>query len=650
MKRKLALVFIFLVGLSLIAESVKAEQIVYLNFDGFQVVENSQSISLSAYAAGITKSYVYVLSFPSEKYLSSMTFADVSQNCDYPTDPPAHITITIAVNGQQVASKTFYIAPSKLNINWSPVKGTDFTINVTVTVVGPSTTISNSFSSTKQYFYVSSEPYRIASLLTSFKYVPPGADDTPQGLILNQTEIHLNKSYTLSEGTVSFWLKWDGSKSVTISDNIGIDTNGYLYVKNNAGTVYTLEGVQPPIGTYVPVYISWRNGEGYIMINTTKITLNWVGNLTISKIGSISQSTGTIIDEFKIWGTYIPADQIVYESIKEQYTLIYNGHPITIKPEGGQSLGIINVAFLDNNYNAINSTTLSSAQNTVTVPANTSIVILTRGTVSRTYYLDNSVTEIAFPAEESQVIVSRITARPSLWNYLTVKTNDGAIATRIKLENNEGSFTAVYGNQYLFVFERDNETRTRVYTISSSDIVFYIADLNVQLNPPIDVNAYVKDGLIVITYFDENMQTTMLNVTITGYENYKKAWELKDYQEKQFGLYTLKTSANNTEYAEVTIIAKINDNLRIFKRTVYVNTHQQRYPFPETFVPPVLTMLIGAVMGVFIFPGKAPYLMLLGGAVSLGILSILGWIPPVPGLITTLTLLGVLALVVYRRG
>jgi len=650
MRRALVFIFIFLIGLSLIAESVKAEQIVYLNFDGFQVVENSQSISLSAYAAGITKSYVYVLSFPSEKYLSSMTFADVSQNCDYPTDPPAHITITIAVNGQQVASKTFYIAPSKLNINWSPVKGTDFTINVTVTVVGPSTTISNSFSSTKQYFYVSSEPYRIASLLTSFKYVPPGADDTPQGLILNQTEIHLNKSYTLSEGTVSFWLKWDGSKSVTISDNIGIDTNGYLYVKNNAGTVYTLEGVQPPIGTYVPVYISWRNGEGYIMINTTKITLNWVGNLTISKIGSISQSTGTIIDEFKIWGTYIPADQIVYESIKEQYTLIYNGHPITIKPEGGQSLGIINVAFLDNNYNAINSTTLSSAQNTVTVPANTSIVILTRGTVSRTYYLDNSVTEIAFPAEESQVIVSRITARPSLWNYLTVKTNDGAIATRIKLENNEGSFTAVYGNQYLFVFERDNETRTRVYTISSSDIVFYIADLNVQLNPPIDVNAYVKDGLIVITYFDENMQTTMLNVTITGYENYKKAWELKDYQEKQFGLYTLKTSANNTEYAEVTIIAKINDNLRIFKRTVYVNTHQQRYPFPETFVPPVLTMLIGAVMGVFIFPGKAPYLMLLGGAVSLGILSILGWIPPVPGLITTLTLLGVLALVVYRRG
>ncbi|MBO8175418.1 MAG: hypothetical protein H0Z18_09190 [Thermococcus sp.] len=652
MHRALVFIFIFLISLSFIAENVKAEQIVYISFDNTQYYTFAQSVSvLTSNAYSGTWAVDTTLSLQNQVYIAGFV---LKTHSEYTRTYTIYIEYSDSVNTYTTENVTKTVGTSTVVFSFkapTPILTNSPRIRIYVK--------SDSYSTDSAYdeffidvgvVWVSESNVSILSEIYEQKYVPPGADNSPRGLILNKTEIYLPQSYTLPQGSVAFYLKWDGTADITISDNIGIDANGYIYIKNDNGTVYTLEGVNPPTGTYVPVYIGWENGNGYIMINTTKITLNWVGNVTITKIGSITNSTGTIIDEFKIWNTYIPPDQIIYESVADQYTLLYNGTAIAIKPEGGQTLGIINVAFLDANFTTINSTTLSSAQRTVTVPANTSIVVLTRGSVSRTYWLNTNYTTIAFPAEEAQAIVTRIYVRPSEWEYLTIKTADGATATRIKLENNEGSFTAVYGNQYLFVFERGNETRTRVYTVSTSDIVFYITDLNVQLTPPIDIKTYLQDGLIVVTYYDNNMQTSSLDVTVTGYKNYQKAWEVHDYQEKTFGLYTLKANANDTEYAEVTIIANISGQLQTFKRTVYVSTNQQRYPFPEMLVPPALVMFIAAITGIFIFPGKFPHLMLLGGATSLSILSLLGWIPAVTGLITTLTLLGVLALIVYRRG
>lgn len=660
MHRAISLIFIFLISLSLIAESVKADQVVYLSFEGFSIyhVTINQGRTLPSDAIQTTYYEVasWVLSLSNPKYLGGMRIYIYWSRSNRAYTQYARITISDGVNSYTETVTLYSTRTSDSGVqgrNYFDIipSGLDASTQFTITVeVSSNQDAENPYAEVIEAWHhvIAEQTGGIKSHLTELRYIPPGADNTATGFILNQTEVYLSQTYTLNEGSISFWLKWDGSTNITISDNIGIDTNGYIYVKNDAETTYTLGGVSPPIGVYVPVYISWRSGEGYIMINTTKVTLNWDGNLIISRIGDIGRSSATIIDEFKLWDTYIPPDQVLYESQKEQYTLYGTAIAIAIKPEGGTSLGMIDVAFLDANLTTINSTTLSPGQKTATVPNGTAIITLSRGGVSRTYYLDNNINSIAFPAEGVTIIVSEVQVKPYPYDYLTLKTMGGDIAGRIKLDGIE-KITAVYGNTYIFTFERDSEVRSRMYTVSESQIIFYISETG-ELNPPIDVSAYYQDGLVRVNYYDANYQTSSINVTVIGYRNFATAWKVSDAEVGSFGLYTFTANANDTEYAEVTITANISGTLQTFKRTIYISPNTQRYPFPTELVPPALILLATALVGMFVFPGKAPHLMLLGGAISLGLLSLLGWVPEAGELILVLTILGVLALVVYRRG
>ena len=651
MHRALSLIFISLIiSLSLIAESVEANQVVCLSFDNTRPYPFARDVSVrTAYAVYGTWGIDTTLSLPNQVYIAGFVLKTRSE---FPRTYTIYIEYSDGTNTYTTQTITQRVGTSPVIFSFKAPTPL-LTNNIRIRVWVKSDTHSSDPSYDEFFIdagvvWVSESDVSILSNVYEQKYLPPGADDTAQGFLLNQTEISLSQTYTLSEGALSFWLKWDGSTKITISDNIGIDTNGYLYVKNDQGTTYTLQGVTPPVGQYVPVYVGWKAGGGYIMINTMKVTLNWDGNLIISKIGDIGQSSATIIDEFKLWDTYIPPDQILYEVLKEQYTLLYNGTAIAIKPEGGTSLGMIDVAFLDSNYTVLDSATLSPGQKTATVPDGTKIVVLTRGSVSRTYLLDENYTEIAFPAEGNTVIVSRISVRPEVWDYLTVKTVSGQVATRVKLENNEATFTAMYGNQYLFVFERAVETRTRIYTVSESNIVFYITKQDVEFKPPVDVKAYLENSTIVVSYYDENMSTTALNVTVAGYVDYKKVWEVYDYQPKQFGLYTLKVEANNTEYAVVTLKANVSGQIQEFKRTVYVEGGTSRSPFPEELIPPALLVLGFSLVPMFLYRAIEVHIMLISGAIGLSVGTVLGWIPAVPGLIAILTVLGIVAMIVYR--
>ena len=644
MRKALSLIFILLISLSFIAENVKAEQVEHLGFEGFTLTKTDINAD-----GGQSVSASHVISLSSQKYLVGMY---VSASFYNDAINLRSATLTVKVNGETVFTKTYSAIGGKA-IDEAFTVNTAISDTYTIEIILSGSTAD--ITDTDIHYdvaYFMNEDYGVKSKLTELKYIPPGADNTAQGLILNQTEVYLKQSYTLPEGSISFWLKWDGSTNVQISDDVGIDADGYIYIKNDDGTTYTLEGVSPPTGEYVPVYIGWRNGEGYIMMNTTKITLNWAGNVTISKVGSVSQSTSTIIDEFKLWNEYIPPDQIIYESQRDQYTLLYNNTAIAIKAESGLSLGTIDVAFLDANYNTINSTTLSAGSKTAEVPTNTSMIVLTRGSVSRTYLLDKNYSTIKFPAEEATIVVTKIQVTPEAWDIMEVKTVDGAVATREYLSNNIGGFTAVYGNQYLFVFERDNETVVRLTTIKG-DTVFYILTTKEIVKPPVDfqVTYDVESEILSVIYFDQNMNTQGLNVTIEGYKDFVKVFDAKDNENTTFGYYKFTVSPTDTDYVHVILYALVNGTWEKYEKTVPTGGGN-RSPFPPNLIPPAFVVLGAAIVPLFLSKGTEPWLMLIGGAIGLTFVALIGWIQMTKNiamLITALTVLGVLAMLAYRR-
>ena len=644
----------------LIAQSARADQVLYLDFEGFSMTHFSSGASVSNTGTNMTLVATFSLSLPAEKYLNgimvnwTLQYIDSNGNGVYGT-AYGEVKVVIASKSATTPLYSFTAGTTfsktyESSFGFTGLYNSTFTIYVYAEAYGGESGDTVKVTINDVYAYTSNDDYAIKSKLTELKYIPPGADNTPEGFILNRTEVDLGQTYNLSEGTISFWLKWDGTTNISISDNIGIDGNGYLYVKSDNGVTYTLEGVRLPVGVYVPVYIGWQAGNGYIMVNTTKISLNWAGNLIISKIGDLNLNSATIIDEFKLWNTYIPPDLIPLASQTQEYHVLVGGNTINIAPEGGTTLGVIDVTFLGQNYTPLNTTTLSQGSSIAVAPNGTVAIALSRSGISRTYWLGNYST-ITFPAEDAKLIVTHITVTPEQFDYLTVKTISGKVAARIKLQDNQGDFAAVYGAQYIFTFEKGNISRSRVYTVATSNLVFYITTSQYALQPPLDFQAYYDKNtrLVWVLFEDASGGTKWLNITLTGYQSYVPAWKIHDFENRSYGLYIMTANSTGTDYVVVKLTADINGSTQTFERTVYVGTNgATRPPFPVTLVSPAFIMLVSALLGIFVFPGTAPALMLLGGATSLGIVTILGWIPAVPGLIATLTLLGVLALIIHR--
>ena len=203
------------------------------------------------------------------------------------------------------------------------------------------------------------------------------------------------------------------------------------------------------------------------------------------------------------------------------------------------------------------------------------------------------------------------------------------------------------GKEYLFEFIDGNTTRVRAYTVTGSgSIAFYLPPLDANLTPPVDVDAYYQGGLITVSYLDSRNNTNFINVTLTGYKDFHKAWQLHDVERGSWGLFVMKTNSS-ADYVDVDINANVSGEMMTFHRTVYIGGNAGRAPFPEKLVPPALVFLVTALLGIFVF--SEPSLMLLGGAGALGLMTLLGWIPAVPGVIAVLSMLGVLGLIMSRR-
>jgi len=627
---------------------VKGAQVLYIDFEGFSVHTATRNTSLTlntTYQTAISD----VISLPSTRYLVG---AYIKASI-YNPDAYSHaVYMEVLVNGQVVWSGSEVVAGGassttiQKSVPFSGVMASTFNVELRMRTDNDNAGVRLDSATLAEYYLASD--YSINATLTELKYYPPGAAGTPEGFILNRTSIVLNE-YNFPQGTLSFWLKWDGNSAAILMNGsktvIGIDQDGYLFVDVD-GQVYTFPN-HPPLGVYVPVYIGWSSSTGYIMINNTKLSINWQGNLAFDRIGNPAQESGTIIDELKVWDTYIPPDQVVYESQKEGYVLLWRGKAIIITPESGTDLGTLDVAFLNENMTTINSTTLSTGSKLAVVPNETALVVISRSGVSRRYWLGN-YTEIAFPAENVQLVSSTISIRPTVWQYLTLKTPDGRVATRVKLDSTQtASVMAVLGSDYIISLENVNTTKSMLYTITG-DISLWVENDTAKYQGKY-FTAQLDDKLLIITYYDQSAETKELHISIKAYDaNNNLKYEINDIAvEGPVAYYRLALPVSNDSDVMLYRIT-LNADGQIYERTVFGEAGGESV-LPSNIVPQGLVIFGAGVVGALMFVAINAYLMPFGALIALSAVKFLGWANVPPYVLGMLGVFSALAMLMYRR-
>jgi len=509
MKRVFALIFILLISLSFIAENVKAEQVEYESFDGlrfyFQDVGQEGPVTVSfnlpsqKCVAGVVVQNAYGDPDELRVKVNGITLSDDNYMSAWPT--------------QEICSDTFSVEVEAYNIVEDPPEVVEFTIE-------------------RVGLIVDDEYKKVKSRLLDLKYIPPGAENTAQGFILNQTEVYLKQSYTLPEGSISFWLRWDGSTGIKISDNIGIDSNGYLYVKNSEEITYTFEGVNPPTGTYIPVYFAWSQGSGYIVMNNTVLNLNWEGNFTITKVGDLSTQSATIVDEFKLWEFTI-------------YSLSDGVRSFDIYPEGGTTLpSSITATALNGSLEPLSSIILTPQSPNQTIPTNTQYILLSTGNVERLIYIGNLTDAIiAFPSTSVSALSTVRVQIPAGYDLLEIQTLQGYYVLRLPMTDTIATFTAVTGAYYLFS-ATDYDTNSTITTVKQviSDVITLVPS---NITPSVSIeegeqlyyeyNPGTNDAVVVYTapspknitmnyVLYDNKGDVATNVTYTYSDVQMKVW------------------------------------------------------------------------------------------------------------------------------
>jgi len=659
MKRAGALILGLFI-LSFLVVPVKGAQILYVSFDGLRFTtlldEEKEVATIGSSTVGwVSTSFSATLSI-APRYVNGFLVEGkfvLDDDGDTVAGEGAVANIRVKINGEVVGS-----GDSKLVIEGRTVS---FRYMIPVyNFSGSSLTISveayrsGTYAGGALHVYLSRIVVATSTedipLRTSVeKYIPPGAADTERGLFLNHTEVLLD-SEEMGSGTLSFWLKWDG-KDVTILKNgsttvVGINSEKLLFV-NTTSDVYTFPSTLP-LGVYVPIYVGWSSsGEGYIIVNSTKLLINWRGVLAFDRLGDIEDESMTIIDEIKIWDTYIPPDQVVYESQKKGYILLWRGKAITITPEAGTDLGILNVAFLDENITTINSTTLSAGSKLAVVPNETALVVISRSGVSRRYWLGN-YTEIAFPAENVQLVSSTISIRPTVWQYLTLKTPDGRVATRVKLDSTQtASVMAVLGSDYIISLENGNTTKSMLYTITGDISLWVENDTAKYQGKYFTTQLDDKNKLLIITYYDQSAETKELHISIRAYDaNNNLKYEIDDIAvEGPVAYYrlALPVSADVMLYKVI-----VNADGHIYERTVFGEAGGGSV-LPSNIVPSGLVIFGAGVIGALMFVAINAYLMPFGALIALSAVKFLGWANVSPYVIGMLGVFSALAMLMYRR-
>ncbi len=559
-------------------------------------------------------------------------------------------TVNIVLNGKLIYSTGIFTS-SEVGI---PVHECNNTFRISVSqanyINGQLTDVG--WSGHIQIFYVPASDTIYYSLKAPVQsYIPPGAADTARGFSLNASQLKLNQTFSMSEGTISFYLKWGGDNAVILYNSKL--KKPVVYIKNSSLIVsstdanYSFPGPIPQY-EYVPVYISFKQGTGYIMVNNTRISIVWAGNISFDEIGDGSK-TSTIIDEVHVINTYLSPEQAVIASSESVYTILWRGKKLTITAEGGTTLGTLDISFLSDNLTVLNSTKLTADSTVAVAPNSTTLIVISRSGISRRYWLGN-YTEIAFPAENVQLVSSTITIRPTTWQYLTLKTPDGRVATRVKLDSTQtASVMAVLGSDYIISLENGNTTKSMLYTITG-DISLWVENDTAKYQGKY-ITAQLDDDnkLLIVSYYDQSAETKELHISIRAYDaNNNLKYEINDIAvEGPVAYYRLALPvANDSDVMLYKII--LNADGHVYERTVFGDAGGGSV-LPSNIVPSGLVLFGAGVVGALMFVAINAYLMPFGALMALSAVKFLGWANVSPYVLGMLGVFSALAMLMYRR-
>jgi len=352
--------------------------------------------------------------------------------------------------------------------------------------------------------------------------IPAGAGGTSKSLRLDRTELTLS-GYSLDQGSLALWVKWDG-QPVRLLNNLEIDPTGHvIFYSSEAGynTTFTV-----PEGKFVPLYISWKPGEMYIMLSnqSTENRFTFSGTVQIGSIGSLNQSTSTLIDEIRIWSVYMSEEDILASLGSVSYGISVGDMSISVVPEGGPTLPTLYATFLDENFNALSNTTITKANSNVAAPSETAYIALKSSTgAERLYYLKNMSTEsvrLAYPALEAKDLGIIKVQLPAGYDTLEVWTLRGDLIYRVRTSESVTSFVGLLGSYYRFTVEGPNVTAYSVIkqvdgsliTLVPPDIAS-VVDIE-SSKEYLEVERDSMSGIVTAIYHAPTPKTVTLNLVI----------------------------------------------------------------------------------------------------------------------------------------
>lgn len=625
MKKKTALILSLLILLTVIPQ-VKGATIVSMDFEDYIIYSQTTTDSVSDTNNQYVRVSTIVFSFGQDKYVSGLTLEveDGGKSNTY-----VKLKVIYPDNSSAWTTEYHYFAsyyrPSIVVPFTSPLVKKASSVTVEVWAKRSCYGSAPSMVVKKVAVHTLNSPYQIYSSVSSITYLPPGADGSAQGFMLSKTEIILNETYTLNEGTIGFAIKWDGSNNVTVTDSIGIDDQGYLYIKSSDNTYYWVD--QLPQNQYVHVIFSWSNSSmlGYITVEDNQVNLAWSGSVTLSKIGSIDQDTGTIIDSFVVWDTYMTPEQATYELQGVTYYLtLPTNETLVLKPEGGTSLGTLDVSFLDNSFAVLSTGVLSPTNTIIQIPENTTYIYIQRGSVERLYLLTNMSTDVplVFPAERDITLqLVTLGIYPPKYDTLEIRTLNNEIAFRSNITGkSQETFTALYGKYYKFIVTSGNYTVESIYQVNSDTLTLEFPEpgaafLYTTPNERLEVD---KNGNIVTVTYTAPEATSAV-FTITAFDSFNQVVFNTSEVIVSQGFTRQIAMTEDISYIKVSIETPTYSASRVIQ-----NKLDFSYLIPESIVPNGLRIIFFGSLGVFLVARKNKELSPLGGFIVLELLNYIG--------------------------
>ncbi|GAB6134543.1 hypothetical protein JCM16307_00910 [Thermococcus prieurii] len=464
---------------------------------------------------------------------------------------------------------------------------------------------------------------------------------------MNGTEITLNTTYTLSEGAIKFWLKWDGTKPLPILLNgskvvVGVDSNGYLFVNSSTGQVYTLQS-QVPIGKYVPIGIGWKNGFGYIMLNSSIVKVSWNGELVFNKIGN-GIKTASIIDELVVYNTYIDYQYLSQLTGVTTAILQYRGEKITVYPDGGTHLPVpLTFNFYSQNGTHLGSFTWYGSSDTILVPNDTYKLIISSGGASSIYLLARVTNSIAFLSSDASGTVEPIYVVPSEPGILAVKNAQGQIIYADELKSSNDVIGVLGGSYYVSFTDENNVTRAAGWFTFTGKGLTLLLSSNLQNVTGTYANAWWDNGTLKIEFVDGTGKTNSWNLTVQYYQSAKlmSSFTLPETSRKYIATFLPPAGADEA-------VVKISTDSGFSKTMTVYLAKEGTGLIPSQVFPWWLLMGLFGVGGLLIAPARWKFLSPLITTGILGFAELAGMFSTPAWLLGSLTGLALLSLIIYR--